>query len=544
MKSSYYGVGLFIFLGAVILSLLFNIYIFQREEGLAVSLCGWISSSLLLSLLLMLFIKVKWVGFIFLPLLFLIEFAVYYIYVVFGIYVNFEIVASILETNIQESIAYVSWLNIVLILLGVMMCIFFIHYAHKYISKSLRWPHFAVCGLLYGVSLLCFLPFSASLLVENGENKVYYAKSVYWPWIDVRSNHKRVKEYIKKGGKQFYEIMSLPSMASAPSSCVLGEEEEITIILHIGESVRADHLPFNGYERNTFPLLMKRRENIISFAEHYSFGLVTRVSLVGMLTDAELLYRQPKHAPFFDLFNKHGYETAVLLPHSTSIHDFALEVLTKSVQHKKYIQASKVPERDKFAESVSSVREMLSSLKGKKRLIVFYDSGAHVFFGSFPWNKKFLPDSYEQHSPLSDIPSLMNAYDNNLLEIDKEMDSIICSLESQNALFIHVSDHGVALGEEGLFGSGNTSVPVRKPAFFIWMSDVFLNKHAEIVKSLNSYRVKPISHDYLLHTILSLGGIRSILQKKELDLTHPAAQDFVVPASTSIWMSGQKNSFD
>lgn len=64
----------------------------------------------------------------------------------------------------------------------------------------------------------------------------------------------------------------------------------------MGESVRADHLPLNGYHRNTMPRL-SRESNIVSFPHATSFGIVTRISAIGMFTDAELCRRTPVTPP-------------------------------------------------------------------------------------------------------------------------------------------------------------------------------------------------------------------------------------------------------
>lgn len=52
-----------------------------------------------------------------------------------------------------------------------------------------------------------------------------------------------------------------------------------------------------------------------------------------------------------------------------------------------------------------------------------------------------------------------------------------------------------------------------------------------------------VSHDYLLHTLLSLAGIESSLGKKELDLTGESAVPFVAPIREDILMGEQKNSW-
>lgn len=525
------------------LSFLFNIYLFQPDEPLEVSWAGWISSGFLLAWLLLFAFKFKWLGFLLLPVCSLIVWVTCYIFFVFGAYINFEIIASIMEANIQEARPYCSWGNMLAFAGILIFSIAGEHYVHKRFASRITWRHLLIGGVLYGLSLLCFLPV-AKRQDQADIHAGYYSGAAYWPLADIRTNYKRVKEYIKKGGRQFHEIMCLPSMGSQPSRCTLEPQEEILLILHIGESVRADHLQINGYRRPTTPFLACRAKNLVSFPDCHSFGLVTRVSLIGMLTDAEVKERVPHYSSFLDLFNKHGYETAAVLSCPSSIHDFPLKVLASSVGRMAYIPPhGSGEESGLFDSTVRKVCEVESSMKGTRRLLLFYDSGAHPFFCSLGRNKHWLPDNYPVNAPLEHLSNVVNAYDNNLLEIDREIESVLKSIEHKNAVFIHISDHGVALGEEGKFGQGNLALPVRKPAFFIWMSDKFIQRHREKFLNLRANSVKPVSHDYLLHTLLSLGGIESSLGKKELDLSGREAVPFVAPEKETILMEGQKNSW-
>lgn len=537
------GVMVLLYSLCLVLSFLFNIYLFQPDELLDLSWVGWISSGFLLAWLLLLAFKFKWLGFLLLPVCSLIVWVTCYVFFVFGAYINFEIIASIIETNIQEARPYCSWGNI-LTVAGLLIFSFAgVHYAHKRFAPRIAWHHLLIGGVLYGLSLLCFL-FVAKRQDQAGIHAGYYSRAAYWPLADIRANYKRVKEYIKKGGRQFHEIMRLPSMGSQPSRCTLDPQEEILLILHIGESVRADHLQINGYRRPTTPFLARRTKNLVSFPDCHSFGLVTRVSIIGMLTDAEVKARVPHYSSFLDLFNRHGYETAAVLSSPSSIHDFPLKILTSSANRMAYIPPHGTEEDSGvFDSTVRKVREMESSMKGTRRLLVFYDSGAHPFFSSLGRNKQWLPDNYPVNAPLEHLSNVINAYDNNLLEIDREIEGVLKSIEHKNAVFIHISDHGVALGEEGKFGQSNLAFPVRKPAFFIWMSDKFIQRHYEKFLNLRANSVKPVSHDYLLHTLLSLGGIESSLGKKELDLSGKGAVPFVPPKKETILMGGQKNSW-
>ncbi len=526
---------------AFILPLLFNVYLFNEDESWGVSLTGLLSSGLLTACLLLLFCKCRWAGYVLFPLIAVVNMTVYYVYSVFGTFINYQVIASMMETNAQEASPYLSVGNVLLFLSMLVLPVLIVHYGHQYLSARIKWKHVAIAVGMFGLSLAGFIPAGKGL--DSAKiNTQYYAESGYWPLIDLRTNYKRVKEYWKKGGKLFHEIMQLPSMADEESSCAMPADEELIIILHIGESMRADHLQINGYSRATTPFLAARADNLVSFPDCHSYGLVTRLSIIGILTDAEVKDRAPKYASFLDVFNKHGFETAAVLSKPFSIHDFSLEILCSKAAHKAYI----APEDGQgclFDPSVAKLLETEAAIQGKRKFIVFYDTGAHAFFRSLPRNKKWTPDEYEEDAPLKNIPALINAYDNNILEVDIEIESILKQLEHKNVVYVHVGDHGVALGEDGKFAQANSAKPVKNPAFFIWMSDGFKKNHPQQVENLRANALKPVSHDYILHTLLSLGGIESVIKKKELDLTDKEAVPFEAPEDESIMMEGQKDSW-
>lgn len=534
---------LFVVVISYLLTYLFNVYLFPDSAPFCVSFVSYLASGLLLSTLFLVSLKSSVIGYILLPITLLVTLFVYYVRSVFGIFISFEVVASVLETDMQEASSYVSF-SLVWLFVGVLLgLIAFFYLGKRYIQKRVQWMDVAVLIILYG-GISGIAVAGQTLAMNYYKDKEHCELAYAWPLIDIKLNYKRVKEYMKKGGRQYYEIMKLPSMLAHGSQCSLSEGEELTLLVHLGESVRADHLSINGYSRETMPLLCKRMPNMVSFPCHQSYGLCTRVSIVGMLTDAEVNDRKPKHKSFVDLLNRWGYATAAVIGKPHTIHDFPLKILLSDCQYFKYLQEEIVGKEYLFSSTVACFEKIDAELdRAKRKFVVIYDHGAHPFFDSLEPNKKFLPDDYDIHHPLADIDRLKNAYDNNLLEIDWELNAIIQKLEDRVAIYLYVADHGVALGEHAQFGQSGLSKPVMNPAFFIWMSDRFIEKYPQIATALRHNAQKPVSHDYLLYTVLSLAQIRSALHKEELDLTNPQAQPFEALKNLQILMEGQQNKF-
>lgn len=533
IKSSFLGSELSVFLGILalscILSYCFNIYVFHDGEPLAVSYSGWIASSMLTSLILLICAKLRWIGYIFLPLIVLVVAGGFYLHAVFDLFISFPVICCIAETDMREAFDYITPLSVIGVLLLVALSVASVYFAHRYVGKHLRYTHMVVSILLFsigtGIAIQCSKKRDGDYKDRN-----YFILARIWPFTDIRMARKHWDDYRKVGDVTLYHnLMKLPSMAAAESSCSLADDDHLTLVLHLGESLRGDHINFNGYKRETMPLMTKRLKNIVSFPKHYSYGLQTRVSLIGMMTTAEVATRKTQHRPFIDLFNKYGYSTNFILDTPVWEYDMPLYILAAGCT-KQYLAIST---RQQASSCLDLMVDTFKEVQKKNQhcarsLVLLNDVGAHHYFQSLPQNKKWLPDEFSVHSPSKHPIELTNAYDNNILEIDKELDEIISELENQVAVYVYVADHGLALCEDGKWGRPCDERSTM-PAFFIWMSDSFIEKYPEIHAALNQNSSKTVSHDYILHTVLSLGGISSSLQKKELDLCRPNAQEYVQP---------------
>lgn len=511
-------------LSGLIVSYWFNIYIFQPQEPLGLSLTGWLASSFLTALCFLLCAKWHILGYILLPLITLMTAAAFYLNKVFDVFISYSVISVIAETDRREASDYMTVVSLGFVLGLLLLSLLTVYIAHRGLAKRIRISYMlwmlGLFALSTGIVALC-----SQGLTNWYKNRDYVVLGCFSPITDIYLLQKHTREYLRSDkGKVYNMIMELPSMSEEESSCSLEIGDRLTLVLHLGESLRSDHLNFNGYKRETMPLLSKRLDNIVSFPRHYSYGLQTRVSIVGMLTTAEVATRSTQHRPFIDLFNKHGFTTHFLLDIPNWDYDAPMQILASGCQAQT-IASQGFESSDYFFEyMVNEFRELVHK-NTVKSFIMLHDLGVHHMFQSLPKNKKWLPDTFNAHMPLRDMDALMNAYDNNIREVDIEVDAIIKELEDQVALYIYVADHGIALGEHGKWGR-HADETTMMPAFFIWMSDSFIEKYPAIHAALNQNSSKIVSHDHLLHTVLSLGGISSSLQKKELDLTNPEAKEY------------------
>lgn len=511
-------------LSGLIVSYWFNIYIFQAQEPLGLSVAGWLASSFLTALFFLLCAKWKVVGYILLPFITLVTAVAFYLHKVFDVFISYSVISVIVETDRREAFDYVTVLSSCFVLGLLFLAFLAVYLSHQYLGKRIRGSYMIGMLGLFALST-GIVAFYSQETTNWYRNRDYVLLGCFSPITDIYLLQKYTREYLRSDKGDVYNmIMDLPSMSEEESSCSLDFGDRLTLVLHLGESLRSDHLNFNGYERETMPLLSKRSHNIVSFPKHYSYGLQTRVSIVGMLTTAEVATRKTQHRPFIDLFNKHGFTTHFLLDIPNWDYDAPMQILASGCQSQTIASQGFESSHYFFEYMVNEFKE-LSKKNTAKNFIMLHDLGAHHMFQSLENNKKWLPDVFNTHLPLLDLDALKNAYDNNIREVDIELDAIIEELEDQVALYIYVSDHGIALGEHGKWGR-HADETTMMPAFFIWMSDSFIEKYPHIHQALVHNAQKTISHDHLLHTVLSLGGISSRLQKKELDLTNPEAKEY------------------
>jgi glucan phosphoethanolaminetransferase (alkaline phosphatase superfamily) len=165
-------------------------------------------------------------------------------------------------------------------------------------------------------------------------------------------------------------------------------------------------------------------------------------------------------------------------------------------------------------------------------LIVMHMEGSHFYY-----HDRY-PDSFKYFTPACAArgqdsfaqifrnirecgrgPELVNAYDNSIRYTDWFLNEAIGKLKNKNALFIYVSDHGEALGENGMYAHGNISTPAVWHVPMIWWgSERFIQNYPRQWKSLQLKTAQNTSHDNIFHSMLDCIGVESRLINKYLSL--------------------------
>lgn len=285
--------------------------------------------------------------------------------------------------------------------------------------------------------------------------------------------------------------------------------DSLTVVLVLGESLRADHLQINGYPRETTPRL-SADSMVFALPRIFSPECFTHTSIPHILTRADSLNPQRAFSErsFISLFEKAGFRT-VWLANQESVRNYVY--FMNECDTLVYANMGKsVYVFDKWLdEDLLPFYRLEVSREEPKKLIILHTIGSHW------WYESHYTDSFRKFEPVigSRVVSactheeLVNSYDNTIVYSDYFWSELIDSLRSKNAVLLYLSDHGESLGEDGYYLHGAVHPTLQYPAAFIWVSDRFAQEYPQKIRALEENADRYYWTDYLFHSILSAGDI-------------------------------------
>ena len=363
--------------------------------------------------------------------------------------------------------------------------------------------------------LMAFGNFYASFFREHKPLRLYANPSYF-----VYSTAKHLKSFYQASAAEF-----VPTGTDAMMPATDPHRELVVMV--VGETVRADRLSINGYDKPTTPRLVE--DDVISFTHFESCGTSTSVSVPCMFSRyGQQDYTSDKGMNTENVLDvlKHAGVNVVWLDNNSDSKGVA-----DRVEYRDYKTAVNNPVCDEECRDegmLTHLQDYIDTHPSGDIFIVLHQMGNHG-----PAYYKRYPAEFEQFTPvcktnqLEDCTSLEinNAYDNALLYTDAFLAKTIDLLRNNNEAFeaamLYVSDHGESLGENGIYLHGlpilfapqsQTHVPV-----IMWFSDSFDPKEVDIPK-LRASRHASYSHDAIFHTILGLLEIETAVYQPALDL--------------------------
>lgn len=299
--------------------------------------------------------------------------------------------------------------------------------------------------------------------------------------------------------------------------------DSITVVLVIGESLRADNMQINGYGRPTTPLLCKER-NVVSLPNVYSDYNYTSHSVAHFMTRSDEKHsdRAFKERSFVSLMRKAGY-SSVWFANQEAIRTFVY--FMKECDRLEYVCGGKneyVYEKWIDMDILPYFERELNK-QGEKKLLILHTIGSHWYY-----NMHFTAE-HEVFKPVTDskivssntAQQMRNSYDNTIVCSDAFWHELINRLRHRNAILIYLSDHGESLGENGVFIHGSADMEEQhRPGCFVWYSDEFGKRYPQKIKALDENKNKRWKSYFLFHSILDAADIKSVYIDKGMDIFH------------------------
>ncbi len=273
----------------------------------------------------------------------------------------------------------------------------------------------------------------------------------------------------------------------------------------IGESLRADHLQLNGYERETNPCLSRRR-NVVSYPNICSQYTHTLASVPVILTRADSLHPEYQYTEtsFAAILRQEGYHTAWI-----SNQDMGETFAHFPAECDTAIWANAGKSTFVFSgwydEELLPFMDRQLALGYSRNLLILHTIGSHWYYNNH------VPENFDYFLPITDNrvvtnntqEQVVNSYDNTARYMDAFVDSVIQRFEDRCAVVIYLSDHGESLGENGNWLHAAGAEETKHPACVVWYSDRYAKIYPEKVQALHKNAQQRYLTDFMFHSVLS-----------------------------------------
>lgn len=284
------------------------------------------------------------------------------------------------------------------------------------------------------------------------------------------------------------------------------------VIFVLGESLRADHLPMNGYHRNTLPTIAAD-SLLINFPNYYTKFTNTNHSVPALMTANP--EKRLEEQSFITLFRNAGYRTAWFANQNlTRFYSyFAYEADTliycndgKSVmRYQPLLDSDMLPAFDRW----------LNSGDPHPRLAVLHCIGSHWWYPLHYTRSdaRFTPEVTHKEIAGLNRDEIINSYDNTILATDRFLAGLRSIVGDRNAIIVFVSDHGELLGEDGCYLHDGDQYPLHHPAAFMLPTATYAENYPALIDSLRTIAPNPVTSLSNFKTIVDVGRLKIAPEK-------------------------------
>ncbi|MBE6409312.1 MAG: phosphoethanolamine transferase [Akkermansiaceae bacterium] len=452
----------------------------------------------------------------------------------YGSRINSLVLAETFEASMEEAMAYLTPLNLALMVPLLLLVVLFIWLQLRFLRHRSR-MELLNTGLLFCGLCGAF----ASCLRPAGQTVNYY-----WPACEVPELVTAVTEAFTINEATINQVEGLDSPADKHSSLpLLSGKEGVVLVLHIGESIRADRMSINGYERPTTPFLASCGQQLINFPSCISAACDTCQAQIAILTNGRRNINdrspgmQPTVGSVIDLFAKHDF----------SVYSFFGRRCAQKLKYDRVVQLLTRQSEARFNApgypwtSVEQVKTVLAENAGKNLFFFINNEGSHTPFNHYDReNPPFTPTTPDFQNPAAQAEEVNNAYDNTIHYTDEFFRRIAALLKGRPFVYVYVSDHGEYLGHDGRWGRGFLgqhpglyhATDGCKVGMFVLYSPEFASLRPHFAQSLEQLRENSrltVAHEHIFHTLLGLFGVKTPFYEGALDLTSSTVQPYTGP---------------
>lgn len=452
----------------------------------------------------------------------------------YGSRFNSLVIAEALEASREEWLTYMTPANIAALAMLVVPSALFAWWFGAVLRRAPR------TALLQNGLCFCALSVLIGACLPPHRQRADY----YWPATELRAMTIAFTEALSLNEATIRQAESLVSPAQEPSSIsTLRGEEGAVLILHVGESIRADRMSVNGYERDTTPWLRQQKE-LINFPDCISAACDTCEVELVVLTDGRRSVReagaeamQPKTGSVLDLFAANGFD----------VYTFFGRRCAQQLKYDRVIRVLTHCSRERFNAPGSpwtSVPQMQGVLEKNphKNLVLFINNeGSHTPFDHYDReNPPFAPAGINFEHPAAHAEEVNNAYDSTIHYTDEFFRRVTEAVGNRPWVYVYISDHGEFLGHDGMWGRaalGMGHIPYHsttgsRVGMFVLPSPQFAALHphfAQALARLREHRTLTVADEHIFHTLLGLFGIETPHYDPALDLTADSVQPYNGP---------------
>ena len=322
------------------------------------------------------------------------------------------------------------------------------------------------------------------------------------------------------------------------------EQDSLNVVFVIGESHNKWHSSLYGYTLDTNPFLSEELSagRLFLFQDATApYNLTSNV--LRNLFNTNCLGANEKwlNSAFFPAIFRHaGYEVDFwdnqYDPASRNSFDFSLNSYIHNPSIESVVYSNTNSQCFKLDEEL--LNDYFNNIPNNSttlHFIMLHLMGQHfAYYLRFPHGKGFdyfTADSIvrKENKLTPKMRQIIADYDNATRYVDFILHTIIEHYKNTNSVIVYLSDHGEDVfdyqTEIGRCLEKEVSMPIMRHQFnipfFVWCSDLYKERHKDIIENLEAALQKPFSSDNICHLLFHLAGIKTKHYIPTRDIINP-----------------------